>query len=170
MITILKVAVALMLPVSALALEPKDKAISKAAEAAQTAAMTDAWLRSGGGDGPLVYIDQMDYNFHKLIVAEIHRREKLSLRMTTLEEKADFKLSGDVKRREDMAEFEGRGAGWNGAKHFAALSLESTETGEVIWACHEDDRNKFDFNSTGRTLRRVAERCVNHLVKKITGK
>ena len=50
------------------------------------------------------------------------------------------------------------------------VSLESIKTGPVIWACDEDDRNQFDFNSTGRTFRRVTERCVDHLTMKVSGR
>ena len=165
-----RAAIALLAPVAAMAIEPKDKAIAEAAEATRMAERTKAWLQSSDGSGALLYVEKMGYDFDKLLVAEIHRRKKISLRMTTVEENANFKLSGEIKRREDLAETRSREPGWNGPKHFAAVTLVSTKTGEVIWACHEDDRNKFDFNSTGRTFRRVAERCINHLVRKIRGK
>lgn len=164
---IMLLALASLVP-AALAFDPKDKAVKQAAEAAEVAKRSDAWLRSSDCDGALIFVEKMNHDFDKLLVAEIHRRKKVSLCMTTKPEKADFTLSGDVNRRRDLPE-DGRGrAGLNGAKHFAALSLVSSESGAIVWACHEDDRNKFDFNSTGRTFRRVAERCVNHLVNEIS--
>lgn len=157
-----RAAILAMVPVAGVALDPKERKGAKVATG-------DEWLRSHESDGPLVFIEEMDYGFHELLNGEIHRRKKISLRMTTLADKADFRLTGKIQNKEDRIRETGRKKGHNGARHFAALSLVSTETGEVVWACHEDDRDKFDFNSTGKSLRRVAERCVNHLVKEIRG-
>ena len=154
------------LALPALALEP----VAKGAADTDRGETTGAWLNSHDGDVPLVYIHEMDYDFHKLLVAEIQRRNKIDLPITTLEDKATFKLSGEISRKEDIMEREGRRKGFNGARHFAMLTMVSAETGQIVWSCNQDDRDKFDFNSTGKTFRRVAERCTNLLVKEITGK
>lgn len=155
-----------LLPLPALGLDPAKK---KVAQGAETQERSLEWLRSTDSDAPLVYVAEMDYDFHKLLLAEIHRRKKISLPITLLEDKATFKMIGEVARKQDIIEREGRRKGFNGARHFATLTLVRGETGEVVWSCSQDDRNKFDFNSTGRTFRRVAERCVNLLVKEISG-
>ncbi len=155
-----------LLPLVALGLEPVE---DKVAEESDRAERSDAWLRSHDDDAPMVFIEEMNHGFHKLVIAEIQRRKKLALPITTLEDKATFKLVGEVSSKEDIIEREGQRKGFNGARHFAALSMVNTGTGQIVWSCNEDDRNKFDFNSTGRTFRRVAERCVNHLVKAIAG-
>ncbi len=166
-VRIILLALASLVP-AALAFDPKDKAIKQATEAAEVAERSEAWLRSSECEGALIFVEKMNHDFDKVLLGEVHRRKKVSLCITTKPEKADFTLSGDVHRRRDLPEEERGRAGWNGAKHRAALSLVSSESGTIVWACHEDDRDKFDFNSTGHTFRRVAERCVNHLINKIS--
>ena len=87
--------VAILAAVSAQGFEQRVKEVERLDVRAKR---TDAWLRTASSGDALVHIEPMEHDFNELLAGEIHRRERVSFRITTRREQAEFVSSGRVTR------------------------------------------------------------------------